>query len=312
MGYSNILITLDGSPLAEHAIDYALMAAAPGARLHLLSIVEELTEANAPLVTALNADYALQHMQRGPSTRENIPHSLEVRYDYVNVLKDAVTNQGYEASVDVRQGPVVQTVLEAAPEVEIVVMASHGRTGLRKLVLGSVTEAVLHRITRPLLITPPHPRQASPGGATGFDNILVSLDGSAQSEAILPEVEKLLSSHPGRVVLLRVAPQVDKLPEGLSDDEYTLLSNAAEWGMRKYLDAIGERLAEFGATPIIEANFNGPREEICFCADYYRADLIAMGTHGRTGISRLLHGSVTEHVLHRAHRPMLIVRVPGA
>jgi nucleotide-binding universal stress UspA family protein len=312
MGYSNILITLDGSLLAEHAIDCAVMAAAPGARLHLLSVVEDLTAESAPLVTALNTGFAGRHMQYGPSQRESVPHSMEVRYDYVNMLKDALTNQGYEASIDVRQGHIVQTILAAASDVELVVMASHGRTGLSKLVLGSVTEAALHRLTRPLLIAPPHPRQARPGGATGFDRILVSLDGSAQSEAILSEVEKLLSSHPGRVILLRVAPHVEVLPEGLSDDEYALLNNAAEWGMRKYLDAIGERLAECGATPIVEANFNAPREEICFCADYYHADLIAMSTHGRTGISRLLHGSVTKHVLHRTHRPLLIVRVPDA
>lgn len=309
MGYSDILITLDGSALAEHAIDYALMAAAPGARLHLLSVIEDGVAVDAPLVTTLNFDFAMQQLQHGPSPREYIPHGLEIRYDYVNMLKDTLTHRGYEASVDVRQGRVVETILDAASEAELVVMASHGRAGLSKLVLGSVTEAVLHRLTRPLLIAPPRPRQTHP---TGFDSIVVSLDGSAPSEAILPEVEKLLASHPAKVVLLRVAPHSEVLPEGLVDDEYALLSNAAEWNMRQYLDAIGERLSEYGATPVIEANFNTPREEICFCADYYQADLIAMGTHGRTGISRLLHGSVTEHVLHRAHRPMLIVRVPDA
>src|SRR6476469_1220990 len=88
MGYSNILVTLDGSSLAERAIDYALLAAAPGAMLRLMSVVEDLAVANAPLVTALNAEFALRYMQRGPSLQESLPRGAEARHDYVDTLKD--------------------------------------------------------------------------------------------------------------------------------------------------------------------------------------------------------------------------------
>src|SRR5690349_3366161 len=94
MGYSNILITLDGLSLAEHAIDYALLAAAPGATLHLLSIVEDLAVANAPLVTALNAEFALRYMHHGPSVREALPPGIEARHDYVDSLTGELRNQG--------------------------------------------------------------------------------------------------------------------------------------------------------------------------------------------------------------------------
>ena len=154
--------------------------------------------------------------------------------------------------------------------------------------------------------------------------ILVSLDGSRSSEAVLPEVENLLKMHPGKVVLLRIGPTVDidsaaqQMEPGvehayeLVPDEYDLIVNAGEREIRRYLEAIGERLAQTGATPIIEVSFNKPVDEILYFAKYYEADLIAMATHGRSGLARFLFGSITENVLRHAPCPMLVVRTPDS
>jgi nucleotide-binding universal stress UspA family protein len=93
------------------------------------------------------------------------------------------------------------------------------------------------------------------------------------------------------------------------NEEYALLSNAAEMEIRRYLDTVAERLEQAGATVIPEVSFNNPAGDILLFAKHYHADLIVMATHGRTGISRLLHGSVTETVLEHTHCPMLVVRV---
>jgi len=155
-----------------------------------------------------------------------------------------------------------------------------------------------------------------------YDCILVSLDGSRESEAVLPAVEKLLQAHPGKVILLRVGPPVDldtvahemspdvENAAQLSSDDYGLLSNATEHEIRHYLDGIAERLKATGATVIAEVSFSKPENEIIFYARHYAADLIAMATHGRTGFNRLLHGSITESVLHHAPCPVLVVRTP--
>ena len=155
-----------------------------------------------------------------------------------------------------------------------------------------------------------------------YDCILVSLDGSPESESVLPEVEKLLQVHPGTVILLRVGPSVDlntaareMWPEveraaQLSSEDFKLLCNAPEVQIREYLDGIADRLKATGATVIQEVNFNRPDDEIIFYARHYHADLIAMATQGRTGFNRLLHGSVTESVLHHAPCPVLVVRSP--
>jgi nucleotide-binding universal stress UspA family protein len=155
-----------------------------------------------------------------------------------------------------------------------------------------------------------------------YDCILVSLDGSRSSEAVLPEVEKLVKAHPAKVILLRIGPTVDidvaaqQMEPGIQHayelvpDEYDLVVNAEEREIRRYLDAIGERLAQAGATPIIEVSFTKPVDEILHYAKQYGADLIAMATHGRSGLARFLFGSVTENVLRQAPCPMLVVRSP--
>ncbi len=157
---------------------------------------------------------------------------------------------------------------------------------------------------------------------TPYRCILVSLDGTRGSEAILTEVEKLLQTCPATVILLRVGPQVDldaaahEMEPGvehasdLPDEEYELLANATEIDIREYLEAIGERLRRTGSQVITEVSFSKQADEILFFARHYKADLIAMTTHARTGLDRWLHGSVAETVLHQALCPVLLMRRP--
>jgi nucleotide-binding universal stress UspA family protein len=153
--------------------------------------------------------------------------------------------------------------------------------------------------------------------------MLVSLDGSLEAEAVLPKVEQLLEMQPGRVILLSVVPEVDIEAAAqaikpdvehhageLPGEVYEMIRTSSENAMRPYLEAIAKRLERTGATVEIVISFNAPADAILFFAEAYRADMIAMATHGRSGFSRLLHGSVTESVLHRAPCPMLIVRTP--
>ena len=159
--------------------------------------------------------------------------------------------------------------------------------------------------------------------------MLLSLDGTPEAEAALPEVEKLLRMQPSlaTVILVRIGPPIDmavaidEMKRGANpgatggvpdvpNDEYALLSSAAELEIRAYLDNLGERLKQMGAAVVTEVSFRNPAAEILYFADYYKVDLIVMATHGRRGLNRLLHGSVTETVMESTPCPMLIVRVP--
>src|SRR5260221_6522546 len=132
-----------------------------------------------------------------------------------------------------------------------------------------------------------------------YECILVSLDSSRSSEAVLPEVEKIQTMHPCKVVLLRIGPNVDidaaaqEMEPGvqhafeLVPDEYDLIVNSGEHTIRCYLEEMAERLAMTGALPIIEVSFNKPVGEILYFARYYNTDLIAMATHVRSGLARI-------------------------
>jgi nucleotide-binding universal stress UspA family protein len=154
-----------------------------------------------------------------------------------------------------------------------------------------------------------------------YGTILVSLDGSLAAEAVLWEVEKLLSIHPAKVILLLVVSTTD-LKQAVAEhdahhaatnemlDEHAALLMRASEAERAYLRAIAQRLKRSGAETISVVGFRDPVEEIVSQARHWKAQLIAMATHGRSGLERLLQSSVTEAVLHSVSCPMLIVRVP--
>jgi nucleotide-binding universal stress UspA family protein len=154
--------------------------------------------------------------------------------------------------------------------------------------------------------------------------ILVSLDGSLEAEAVLPKVEQFLAMCPGRVILLSVVPEVDieaaaqaikpdveHHASELPGEVYEMIRTSNETTIRPYLEAVGKRLEATGADVEIVISYSSPSDAILFFAKAYKVDLIAMATHGRSGLNRLLHGSVTENVLHRAPSPMLVVRTPA-
>ena len=153
-----------------------------------------------------------------------------------------------------------------------------------------------------------------------FNSILISLDGSPESEVVLPVIQKILRTSPAKVVLLRAAPEVNYIvatreyatnlgSDILATTDKDALYASKEREMAAYLREIADHLETAGATSVaIEYSFNDPAEEILNSVKRHHVDLIAMATHGRSGLNRLIHGSITESVLHHAPCPMLIVR----
>ncbi|MFC1999393.1 universal stress protein [Chloroflexota bacterium] len=146
-----------------------------------------------------------------------------------------------------------------------------------------------------------------------FKRILVPLDGSELGERALPYVEELAAATGAEVLLLEVValqydialaetytPNVGQLSE---DFAKRTLANA-----EKYLKSIEERLSQRGITVRSEIETGVPAERVIAHAKEYDVDLIAMSTHGRSGISRWILGSVADKVLRAADRPVLLVR----
>ena len=136
-----------------------------------------------------------------------------------------------------------------------------------------------------------------------YEKILVPLDGSPVSEQILPHVEKLAMSGDARISLVRVAfahviPGVDP-----TEPEVAVVREAED-----YLAAIAERLGQKGLQVETHVRYGHDADEILDHCDQYDIDLIAMSTHGRSGVKRWMLGSVAEKVIRHATKPILLIR----
>jgi nucleotide-binding universal stress UspA family protein len=143
-----------------------------------------------------------------------------------------------------------------------------------------------------------------------YQVVLVPLDGSKRAEAILPHVEQLARRYTAQVMFLQViepvssAPYVPGASFDLSQDTLTRWAAEAE----TYLAGIQGEFREKGIEVRMRVETGPVVETIINVAEDEGADLLAMASHGRTGLSRVFYGSVAAGVLHRVDRPLLLVR----
>jgi nucleotide-binding universal stress UspA family protein len=142
-----------------------------------------------------------------------------------------------------------------------------------------------------------------------YNIILVPLDGSKRAEAILPHVEDLAQRYGAEVILLHVVEPVplNVGPEGA----YIVLREELERRTRhgeSYLSGLQEEYRQRGIETQIRVVHGSPVDAITAAAEGENADLIAMASHGRTGLPRVFYGSVAAGVLHRVDRPLLLIR----
>jgi nucleotide-binding universal stress UspA family protein len=136
-----------------------------------------------------------------------------------------------------------------------------------------------------------------------YKRILVPLDGSTLAEGVLPHVQALVKSLGAELVLLRVAfthvfPGADPI-----QSQVTAVQEAED-----YVSGLAKRLQEEGVRAEAKVRYGDPVEEILDHVTWDHIDLIAMATHGRMGLTRVVLGSVAEHVLRRTSVPMLLIR----
>jgi nucleotide-binding universal stress UspA family protein len=201
-------------------------------------------------------------------------------------------------------GSAARVILDVAEQesATMIAMATHGQTGLRRLLLGSVAESVIRKSPVPVLVARPFwsyellPRWTEKAEDRPIRTILLPLDGSKRSSAIVPCATEMATLFASRVILLRVVEPTDK--KG-SDDGATSVA---------HLNRFSLALEMKGLETLSMVRQGKPAQKILEAARAHEADLIAMATHGRSGLSRLVSGSVTEKVLREAPCPMLVVR----
>lgn len=154
MGYKNILIPLDGSELAEKALKHVAPIADPGATLHVLSLViDDNSVLSSMALSGTYGGFVAEKMPTNPS----IPHLIDEREHYLKEITKPLQDKGYHVVIDARRGEVVQSIIELARDgYDAILMATHGRTGLSKAILGSVAESVVAKAPCPVVLIPAH------------------------------------------------------------------------------------------------------------------------------------------------------------
>lgn len=138
--------------------------------------------------------------------------------------------------------------------------------------------------------------------------VLVPLDGSPIAEAALPVAVELVKDNPGATVTLLRAAEASTLPGGDPVTPQVIAVREAE----DYLEAVARRMSRDGVTVKTSVWYGPPASSIVEAAEVGKADLIVMNSHGRTGLGRLVLGSVAESVLRGTRKPILLLRAPGA
>ncbi len=213
-----------------------------------------------------------------------------------------------EVSVALEQGPVPDSLAGYANrhDVDLIVISTHGRSGFSRLSLGSVTDSLIRHTAIPVLVVKPPASYLNPQVRETFRRIIVPLDGSALAEQILPRVASLATIEDAELTLLFVLKPHSYSQQQIPDPHLPWWDRDIA-AAQAYLFRIAARLRRSGfavATDIVIGE--NVAEEITGFAARERADLVAIATHGRGGLSRMLRGSVTDAVTRSARTSTLV------
>ena len=217
--------------------------------------------------------------------------------------------------ISVREGIDAKTeiVNEAGADgASLIVMGTHGRTGIDHMLLGSTTEKVLHKAPCPILVVPPHAAPAETGTPMIFKRILCAIDFSTSSLLALNRALELAQEADARLTLLHAIEFPPALREIVfsTDADVDRVHAAAEAEYLRRLRALVPARARIYCTVATRVNEGKPAREIERVAAEEQADLIVMGVHGRGAVDLMVFGSNTNAVIRTAACPVLVVPTP--
>jgi nucleotide-binding universal stress UspA family protein len=274
-----------------------------------------LSEAIMPLAKALARDYDAELLLvRALSPRGSADAEVQEQEDaeaYLRTMAARVARRDVPVAWKVWYDEPDRAIVDAARfnEVDLIAMSTHGRGGLTRLLFGSVAESVVRQALVPVLLV--RGELTWQPGAIG--KILVPLDGSELSEAVIPVVERLAGPFDFGIELLRV---IEPLPPyagtELGAGRIDEILQMHEADTEAYLAKVAAALEGKGCRVDSKVALGPAVDTIVHAARERAVGLIAMSTHGRSGIGRLLLGSVAERVLRTAPMPVLLWKAPAS
>ncbi len=292
--FEKILVPLDGSELAEVSLPYAeeLMR-----RLH----------SGIVLICVCDVDENDQFREYLHQMAEMIglrAAKYRQRYPYVEI-----DDPNIETVILNGCPPEEITDYVHDSQTDLAIMATHGRSGLSRWTMGSVAEKVVRGVNTSICLIRAKGSSAEVKPDCMVSRIFAPLDGSKPGEAALPYIETLASKLNTEVVLFQSVSEEHRP----GDDDWVELKKMANRNARIYLRKIESNLIYKGISVRTMVEFGGnPSKQIVQLAERTQAAVVAMSTHGRSGVDRVVFGSVAEKVLRSGTTPLLLVRSPGA
>lgn len=292
-----VLVPLDGSPFAERVLAFLRIVAKPNSAELLLMHVSQPSQYYTVLVPDAMHTVDITHWQQ---QAEN----------YLMRMTEELRAEGYEVTPLMTKGDVASTICDVADvqDADLIAMTTHGRSGIEKWVLGSVADRVIRSARQPVFFVRPQENQMPVGG---IGRILVPLDGSPLAEKALPEAISLAQSNKSEVWLLQSVEFPEYWGEeyaGMHSWPAMISTEEQEAAAREYLLQMAAGLTDLNIPTQIVVTTGHAASAISDVVSDNDIDLIVMSTHGRSGLSRWVFGSVAEKVVRLAECPVLLIR----
>lgn len=295
--FESILVPLDGSAVSEQALPIgASLARRAAAPLYLVSVQE-------PTPVAVTAEVGQYGVEYERESRAELSR-------YLANVQDATRKiQGVAVQGEVIDGHATDAVADyvAGHDIGLVVMTTHARRRIARWWLGSVADGLLRRLSIPLLLL--HPSEMP--RPTRFRRIMVALDGEIDEPVLEAAIALGSLEADAEYILVRVAEPPSPLltPLALSPSHLGPLRTErdAEKTAREYLERLTDRLRASGLSVTWRVvRTRHVSDQLLELARETGADCIAIGTHGATGLERLLVGSMADKIVHGTELPVLV------
>jgi len=293
--YKKILVPLDGSKLAEITLDYTaeLIKRLPGVEVDLLHVYNPRESAMAPMYKA--------YIEQA-----------------VDTIRKRSADAGPKVNGELAVGNPADKILHFSNKhkTDLIIMATHGRSGINRWAMGSITYKVMRSGKKPVCLIRAGIKEKTIIEKASGHTVLVPLDGTRRAESVLPYVERLvkqIGADKMEVVLLMACA-----PPKISSDYPSAMPLTWEEHVEReqiqcklvtgpYLAEVSKRLKNVGLRVQVVIPLGKPAKEIVKYAEKNESSLIAMSTHGRSGISRWAYGSIAEQVMLGTLTPVLMV-----
>ena len=295
--FEHLLIPLDGSPLAECVLPHGLaVARANGARVTLLQVVE----------------------QAEPAGRTRAIDPLEWHYSeaeagaYLQDVAERLRVAGFPTTQVLLQGDPAERVIEyaQAEHADLILLSSHGRSGLSGWNVSSVVQKILARASISILLVPAYCATATEMTAQRYERILVPLDGSQRAECVLPVLGTLATQHGSKVLLAHVVRRPElprRAPPSREDQELAdALTERNRLEAGRYLEDLRSRLSlPTEVRLLVEDHVAIMLQQLAMDE---KVDLVLLSAHGYSGGTRWPYGSLTTSFITYGNKPLLIVQ----